>query len=132
VTEDREWERKPREFHGARYQLDVSEKTQEDDPAWLLAKDAPETLPVTQAVGHVVAHKEQVVVARKDHEPGLGDVLGQVPSSAGVDVTIPLGVMLIGQRHRPAAELRRMRRRHNGYFPEMVLPPQSRCPPNRG
>jgi hypothetical protein len=49
---DREWERKRQEFHGARYKLDMSDVDQREDPAWLLAWGAPETLPVGQEIQH--------------------------------------------------------------------------------
>ena len=43
---------------------------------------------INQGVG--VAHKEQVVVARKDDKSSAGDVLGQVLASTQVDVTVSL------------------------------------------
>jgi hypothetical protein len=52
MNDDREWERKRQEFHGARYRLDMSDKTQEEDPAWLLAFGSPLALPVSQEIQH--------------------------------------------------------------------------------
>jgi hypothetical protein len=49
---DREWERKRQEFNGARYKLDISDMDQREDPAWLLVRGAPETLPVGQEIRH--------------------------------------------------------------------------------
>jgi len=65
---DREWERKRQEFHGARHKLDMSDMDQREDAAWLLARGAPETLPVTQAVerGPRLGRSEQFLVGATD------------------------------------------------------------------
>src|SRR5436190_14213607 len=64
---------------------------------------------------------------------GLGQPVAKA-TLADADVGRDLGDRLgpfTGQLDSPTAELRRMRRWHTDSFPE-VLPPQCRCPANRG
>jgi hypothetical protein len=65
---DREWERKRREFQGARYKLEMSDVDQSEDPAWLLARGAPETLPVSQEIQHStgLGRSEAFLVGTRD------------------------------------------------------------------
>jgi hypothetical protein len=53
MNPDLEWQRRRKEFHGATHVLRESDKTQGNDPAWLMAwGGAPETLGVSQAIEH--------------------------------------------------------------------------------
>jgi hypothetical protein len=65
---NREWERKRQEFHGARYKLDMSDMDQRQDPAWLPAWGAPETLRVGQEIQHGpdLGLSEQFLVGTRD------------------------------------------------------------------
>jgi hypothetical protein len=77
----------------------MSDMDQRADPAWLLARGVPETLPVSQAVerGPRLGRSEQFLV-------GARDAVDSSDASWWRDLLLAGGAAYTGPRFRPACE----------------------------